>query len=132
MLLYIIIALLAVAVAILAYLWRREAKREHKQYKNSMHWYGLFMEAKENMEASEIGRDEETEAYEQMYLSHTERIQSLIHQRDMLSQDRQLLFAMAIWHEMHCLPDLELIRLDGLVDPVHWAELKREMGVMTG
>jgi hypothetical protein len=39
---------------------------------------------------------------------------------------------MAIWHEMHCLPDLELIRLDGLVDPVHWAELKREMGVMTG
>lgn len=125
---YIIIAL-ALALALALYL-NNKSRRQYMHRTNMLR--DLLITAYSDYNALERGRDEEQEAYEQMYLSHMERILQLESNLEVVKEDRQLAFVLAVWHEMHCLPDLELISVNGLVNKEDWESLKLRMGVLTG
>jgi len=130
--LWMLCVVLIMALAVALFFVRKFKRMERRQYENSCTWHNLFMEARENYKALEEGRDEESEAYEQLYLSwseQTERRDGII---STLQKDRQVLFAVYMWHEMHCLPDLDLIAEGGIVNKEDIDDIKLRMGVMTG
>lgn len=124
--------LLAVAWIIMTILYFSQKKATKRQYVNSQFWFMKFDEAQENYNALETGRDEESESYEQLYISYEEKIKSLSSENSTLLDDRQMLFVVAMWHEMHCLPDLELMQINGIINVEDWENLKLRMGVPVG
>jgi len=110
---YLTIALaLALAIFVRLYIRARRNNRELCLSSNS-----ALRQMQAEYHALEEGRDEETEAYEQMYLSHSERIVGLenaLEMADIVAAENQ---SEIDFHERHCLPWLQ--RMDLLQFDVH-------------
>lgn len=131
--------LLAVALAVVGVLYLQASIRHRlaktdaeRQYENSQFWYKKWLASTEDYVALEQGRDEESSDYEQLYLSQQEMIVNRDFRIRGLEEDRQALFVLYMWHEMHCLPDLEVLAVGGIIDKEQIEDIKLRMGVLTG
>jgi len=130
--LWMLCVVLIMALAVALFYVRKFKRMERRQYENSCVWHNLFMEERENYKALEQGRDEESSDYEQLYISQQEMVVERDGTISMLQKDRQILFVLYMWHEMHCLPDLDLLKEGGIVNQEDLDDIKLRMGVITG
>jgi hypothetical protein len=130
--LWMLCVALIMGLAVSLFYTRKFKRMERRQYENSCVWHNLFMEERDNYRALEQGRDEESSDYEQLYISQQEALVERDGTISTLQKDRQLLFVIAMWHEMHCLPDLELLGDGGVIDSGDLEDIKLRMGVSAG
>jgi len=119
MFIYTVCVILACALAFSIHINRKLGIKERRQYENSCTWNTLLNQSIEDYKALEAGRDEETESYEQMFLSFQDSVMNLAAANEVLRQDRDLLFVAYINHEQNCLPvfgesDLPLEELNNI------------------
>lgn len=102
----ILIVVLIVLLALMTGLNFTNVRRCEMQYENSKFWYLKYMESEDNYKALEQGRDEESEAYEQQYLSFMETIENQSTAIDSYIEDLLFLVRLVEKHYDECLPDL--------------------------
>lgn len=101
-----LIVLLSVLLSLMVGLNFTNVKRCQRQYENSQFWYGKFMEEKEAYKALEQGRDEESDSYEQQFLTFNEILGNQSTAIDSYIEDLHFLVGLVGNHYEHCLPNL--------------------------
>lgn len=102
--LIVVIVLLMVLLAVMTGLNLTNVKRCEAQYENSKHWFTKFMEQQEAYRALEVGRDEESDSYEQQFLSFQEMIHNQSNAIDSYIEDLHFLVGIVRTHLDDCLP----------------------------
>ena len=127
--LWMLCVALMMALTVLVAQYRMFRKRMHARIEMQSK---MLVDAYSDYVALEKGRDEESEAYEQMYLSWQEGTVRRDGTISTLQKDREVLFSITMWHELHCLPDLELLQINGIVNKEDLDDIKLRMGVPVG